>query len=111
MMGTFAVKRPVTVIMFSIGLIVLGFISASRIPMRLLPQIVTPSFTIVTEYSGATAGEIEEKITIPIEKAVSTTTGLYRMRSESTAGRSSVQLGFTSDVDVEAITITGTLKN
>ena len=73
-MSEFSVRRPVTILMLSLGLIVLGFISADRIQLRLLPPI-SPEFSIMTIYKGATPKEVESKVTTPIEKAVSTEAG------------------------------------
>ena len=91
-MSEFSVRRPVTILMISLGLIVLGIISADRIQLRLLPPISTPEFSIMTKYKGATPKEVEKKITTPIEKAVSTEAGLYRMESFSESGRSDIRL-------------------
>lgn len=99
-MSEFAVSRPVTVIMVSIGLIVIGVISAFRTPVQLLPSIVSPEFSIVTSFPGATPLEVEEKVTTPIEDAVSTSGGLYQTVSYSDLNRSTVNLKYTSDIDV-----------
>ncbi len=99
-MSEFSVRRPVTILMISLGLIVLGLISADRIQLRLLPPISTPEFSIMTKYKGATPKEVENKITTPIEKAVSTEAGLYRMESFSESGRSEIRLKFSSDINI-----------
>ncbi|MDC0255006.1 efflux RND transporter permease subunit [Bacteriovoracales bacterium] len=99
-MSEFSVRRPVTILMMSLGLVVLGLISADRIQLRLLPPISTPEFSIVTEYKGATPKEVEKTVTTPIEKAISTEAGLYRVESYSESGRSDIRLKFSSDIDI-----------
>ena len=93
-MSKFAVLRPVTVMMMSLALIVLGFISLSKIKLRLLPALNVPFVTITTKFTGATPFEVEEKVTNPIEQAMSTVPGLYSMQSESRTGLSIINLKF-----------------
>ena len=99
-MSKFSVRRPVTVIMICLGLLVLGMISIEKINLRLLPPIVSPEFSIVTKFKGATPLEVEEKIIKPIEDAVSTSSGLYRTESYAEMGRGVINLKFTSEVDI-----------
>ncbi|MFK7825736.1 MAG: efflux RND transporter permease subunit [Oligoflexales bacterium] len=93
-MSKFAVLRPVTVMMMSLALIVLGFISLSKIKLRLLPALNVPFVSITTKFSGATPFEVEEKVTNPIEQAMSTVPGLYSLQSESRTGISIINLKF-----------------
>ncbi|MDA8793122.1 efflux RND transporter permease subunit [Bacteriovoracaceae bacterium] len=99
-MSEFAVRRPVTIVMICLGLLVLGAISASRIQFQLLPDISSTEFKLVTRYDGATPAEVESLITSPIERAVSTTSGLYYSDSESVSGLSIIELKFKSNVDI-----------
>ena len=93
-MSKFAVLRPVTVMMMSLALIVLGFISLSKIKLRLLPALNVPFVSISTKFAGATPFEVEEKVTNPIEQAMSTVPGLYSLQSESRSGLSIINLKF-----------------
>jgi len=95
----FSVRRPVAVFMICIGLIVLGVIAAQRIPMQLLPDMQAPEVTVITEFHGATPAEIESLITVPIERSVSTLSGLLRVTSSSERERSEVRLVFNSHID------------
>lgn len=95
----FAVRRPVAVLMICIGLTVLGLIAARRIPVQLLPNIQTPEFTVVTTFIGATPEEIENLITSPIERSVSTIAGLESTTSNSERERSEIHLHFKSSIN------------
>ena len=95
----FSVRRPVAVLMICIGLTVLGIIAAKRIPVQLLPNIQTPEFTVVTSIKGATPEEVENLVTAPIERAVSTVSGLEKTTSNSERERSEVRLNFKSNIN------------
>ncbi|MGE5530338.1 MAG: efflux RND transporter permease subunit [Patescibacteria group bacterium] len=88
------IKRPVTTGMFFTALIVLGLLSASRMPIDLFPEIAYPAVSISTAYAGAGPQEIERLITIPIERAVSTVNQVNAITSSSQEGSSRVTVNF-----------------
>ncbi len=79
----FAVRRPVTTLMFYLGVILLGAIAWTRLPQELFPPITYPQLTVVTHYKDAAPEEIEILITKPIEEVVGTVSGLRRVSSIS----------------------------
>ena len=89
-----SIRRPVTVIMFYLGIIILGIISWSRLPQELFPSISYPQITIVTTYENASPQEIETLITKIIEEAVGTVNGLKKISSISKEGLSLIILDF-----------------
>ena len=95
----FSVRRPITVLMACIGLILLGILSSSKIPIQLLPEFLTPEFKIITAYKGATPLEVEEQITIPLERSLSTVSGLKSSSSVSKSERSEILLKFSSKIN------------
>ncbi len=99
------VRRKVTVIMLTTGLMVIGVISFLRLPQELFPPISFPQVTIVTEYSNAAPEEIETLVTRPIEESVSSVAGLKRLESVSREGRSTIKVSFNwgQDVDFAAL--------
>jgi len=62
-----SVKRPVGTIMFYIGIILLGFISVSKLSINLLPDLSYPKISVVTDYPGLGPEEIERFITSELE--------------------------------------------
>ncbi|MFH1644927.1 MAG: efflux RND transporter permease subunit [Candidatus Omnitrophota bacterium] len=80
---SFSVKRPITVIMFLVGVILFGFISWYRLPQELYPPITYPQLSVVTMYKDAAPEEMEALVTKPIEEAVGTVSGVRRITSTS----------------------------
>ncbi len=89
-----SVKRPVTISMVFLGIILLGIVSYQRLPQELFPPITFPQLTVVTYYGNAAPEEIENLITKPIEEAIGTVKNLKRIRSISKEGVSLVTAEF-----------------
>ncbi len=98
----FAVHRPVTTAMIYIAVTLLGLFALGRLAIDLIPELAFPSLSISTSYSGVAPEEIESLITIPIEQAVSTVSGVVSMDSLSREGSSRVTLRFPWGTDLEA---------
>lgn len=101
------VTRKVSIVMLTLGLIVIGIVSFLRMPQELFPPINFPQVTIVTEYPNAAPEEIETLITRPIEESVGSVAGLKRVESVSREGRSTVKVAFNwgQDVDFAALAV------
>ncbi|MCK4647096.1 MAG: efflux RND transporter permease subunit, partial [Candidatus Aminicenantes bacterium] len=65
-----SIRRRVTVSMFTIAVLLFGFVSFSRLKINLLPELSFPTLTIRTEYPGSAPAEIENLISKPIEEVV-----------------------------------------
>jgi len=87
--------------------IILGFVSFTRLPLDLMPDIELPYAVVMTSYSGAGPQEIENLVTKPIEQALSTVQGLENITSMSSEGNSVVflELDFGVDMDQAALDI------
>lgn len=85
-----AVNRPVTTIMCVLGVIIMGFISLTKLPRELLPSLVYPQITVITSYENATPEEIERQVTKIIEETVGTVSNLKSVNSISREGLSMV---------------------
>ena len=96
-----AIRRPVTVSMFVVAVILFGVVSLQRLALNLLPDISYPSLTIQTDYEEAAPEEIENLITRPIEEAVGVISGLTRLSSISRPGQSEVVLEFGWDTSMD----------
>ena len=95
-----AIQRPVTMFMISGVVILLGAISAIRLPVDLMPDVSFPSITVRVGYPGVGPLEMEELVTRPIEQAVSAVAGLERLDSTSSEGNSRVTLNFAWGTDL-----------
>jgi HAE1 family hydrophobic/amphiphilic exporter-1 len=78
-----SVSRPVSTVAATLGIVLLGGVSLSRIPVSLLPDVSLPVLTIRTAYQGAAATEVSRFIAEPIEGAIAATPGLVELRSVS----------------------------
>lgn len=106
-LSSFSVRRPVTIVMMTLIVVVLGVISLTRIPIDLMPNIEIPVAIVSTSYSGVGPQEIEELITKPLENAVATVSGIDTLQSRSTEGSSLIiaQFDFGTDMDNVALEI------
>ena len=65
--------------MFYAAVVLLGTVSLTRLPVDLLPDLSYPKLTVWTTYPGAAPAEVEASVTVPMEGALSTLSGLRRM--------------------------------
>ena len=96
-----AIKRPVTVWMFTFAVMLFGLVGLSRLAVNLLPELSYPTLTVRANYTGAAPAEIEQLITKPIEEAVGVVKGLRKISSVSKADQSDVLLEFEWDVAMD----------
>ncbi len=89
-----AVDRPVTVYMFYLAVVLLGFVSLRELAVDLLPDISYPRLSVITRYPGVAPEEMETLITAPLESAVSRIPRLRRVESISKEGVSYLALEF-----------------
>ncbi|NBC26952.1 MAG: MMPL family transporter [Bacteroidetes bacterium] len=90
----FSIRRKVTIAMFTVGILLFGIVSLSRLNVNLLPDLSYPTLTIRTDFEGAAPVEVENLITKPVEEAVGVVKGVQQVRSISRAGQSDVILEF-----------------
>lgn len=90
----FPVKRPVTIVMLMLIILVLGGLSLSRLTVDLMPQIKFPNVSVVTTYSGVAPEEIEKSLTRPLESAVRSVPGIKNVKSTSSEGVSLITAEF-----------------
>lgn len=106
-LSKFAVKRPVTITMIVLMIVILGIVSLSGLPIDLFPEIEIPVAVVATSYSGAGPQEIENLISKRIEGAVATVGNIDKVSSISSQGSSLViaQFDFGTDMDFAALEI------
>ncbi|NLB52328.1 MAG: efflux RND transporter permease subunit, partial [Syntrophomonadaceae bacterium] len=84
----FAVKRPVTIVIITAVLLILGFFTFNKLPVDLLPEMKFPVAAVITSYPGAGPEEVESQLTIPLESAVTTLSNINQLQSISSDGQS-----------------------
>jgi len=97
----FSVDHPIFTVMIFLIVIILGFVSFTRLPIDLMPDITYPTLSLFTSYGNASPEEIEELITRPIEEALAAVPGVEEISSTSSEGSSSVRVLFAWGTDLE----------
>lgn len=102
-----SIKRPVATLMAVIVVIILGFVSLSRIPVDLLPDVELPVAVIITAYPGASSEEIESLVTKPIEEQIANVENIKRIASTTEPNVSIITVSFNwgTDLDFAAMDI------
>ncbi len=99
----FSVTRPVTVTMLLLTILVVGYISYTRIPLALHPEGYEGSMLHVSvQYSNASPREVEEKITRKIEDIIGTVPDVRRVNSYSSSGYSYTRVYFHTGTNLRA---------
>lgn len=93
-MFEFSVKRPITILVVTLGFIFLGLSLSRKLNIDFFPEINIPVVTISTAYPGVGPEEIEDQVSKPIEEAVGTVGNLKQVSSTSMENLSIVVLEF-----------------
>ncbi|MBD3265752.1 MMPL family transporter [bacterium] len=99
--ASFAVKYPVTVSMFFIGVILLGWISLNKLPTNLFPDLRTPRITVSVDAPGLAPQEIERIVIEGLEGMLSTIKGVDKVSSVSRADAGAVVVDFHWGTDMD----------
>ena len=102
--GKFSVKRPVTIVMVVIIMLLFGMVSLSMMTVDLLPEMELPIMVVYTNYDGAGSEEVESKITKVIEQQCASVAGIDSISSQSMAGTSLVILQFNYGTNLDEAT-------
>ncbi len=89
-----ALKYPITTLMAAIAVFVLGFVSFMQLPIDMLPDIQIPVVSVITYNNGASPVDMEQSVTVPLERAVSSTNDVSYVQSSTKEGISSVRVYF-----------------
>jgi len=97
----FSVRKPITVFMIFIGLVVLGVISFSQLSIDLMPDVSFPMVAVITSYSGVGPSEMETMVTKPLEMSLSTVKDLKDITSYSMEEISAIMMQFEWGIDMD----------
>ena len=101
-MPKFSVKKPFVVVVGVIMLLVLGFVSFTRMTTDFLPNMNLPYMTIITTYPGAAPEKVGKEVTEKLEKAVGTVNGVKNVTSSSAENSSVVSMEFEDKTNMDA---------
>ncbi len=96
-----SVRRPVFATVLSLLLLAFGVLSFFELPVREYPDVTPPVISVDTSYSGASAEVIESRVTQMLEAEISGIAGIKSVSSRSSDGRSSINIEFDLDRDID----------
>ncbi len=99
-----AVKRPIMTSLCFLAVVIFGLFSLSKLPVDLYPDIDTNTIMVLTAYNGASASDIENNVTKPLENTLNSVSNLKHITSKSSENMSVITLEFEYGNDIDVIT-------
>ena len=100
-LSEFSLKRPVTSVMITLSILVVGFVAFERLPIEQFPSISSSGISARVSYNSASPEEVERLITVPLEAALGTLNNVDRISSSSGNGRADVRVDFKAGTDMD----------
>ena len=104
-MPKFSVKKPYTVLVAVIMVIVLGVVSFMKMSTDLLPNISLPYVIVMTTYVGASPETVEMVVTDPVESSMATISNVKNISSVSSENFSTVIMEFEQSADMDSVSL------
>ena len=101
-MEKFSVKKPFTVLVAVIMVLMLGFVSISNMQTNLLPDVSTPYLMVVTVYPGASPERVESEVSDVMQNALGTVAGVESVTATSAENYSLLLMKFSDDTDMNS---------
>jgi len=98
-----AVKKKTSVVVLAMMIVIFGLVAYQSLPREAAPDITIPYIFIMTNYPGVAPEDVEQSITIPIEKKLKGLEAVKRIESSSTEGMSSIIIEFVAGTDIEEV--------
>lgn len=105
MLSKFSVKKPYTVVVGVVLIIILGVVSFTKMTVDLLPSMNLPYAIVMTTYPGASPEEVEEIVTKPVEQTMATVSNIKDIMSVSSENASTVVMEFEQTSNMDSVTI------
>lgn len=99
-----AVKRPIMTTLCFVAVVILGLFSLKTLPIDLYPDIDTNTLMVMTTYQGASAQDIEQNVTRPLENVLNSVNDLKHITSKSRENISVITLEFEYGKDIDVLT-------
>ena len=99
-----AVKKPIMTSLCFLAVAIFGLFSLSKLPVDLYPDIDTNTIMVMTTYSGASASDIENNVTRPLENSLNSVSNLKHITSKSSENISIITLEFEYGHDIDVLT-------
>ena len=105
MLAQYSVRKPYTIVVAVIMIIVLGIISYNNMTTDLLPVMELPYVVVVTTYPGASPEKVEQTVTRPLEAVLGTSSSLKNISSVSSENSSLIILEYIQDTNMDSAMI------
>ncbi len=102
-----AVKKPIMTSLCFLAVAIFGLFSLSKLPVDLYPDIDTNTIMVMTSYQGASASDIENNVTRPLENTLNSVSNLKHITSKSSENISVITLEFEYGYDIDVLTNDG----
>ena len=99
-----AVKKPIMTSLCFLAVAIFGLFSLSKLPVDLYPDIETNTIMVMTSYAGASASDIENNVTRPLENTLNSVSNLKHITSRSSENISVITLEFEYGYDIDVLT-------
>lgn len=99
-----AVRRPIMTSLCFLAIVIFGLFSLSKLPVDLYPDIDTNTIMVMTAYPGASASDIENNVSRPLENVLNTVSNLKHITSRSSENMSLITLEFEFGYDIDVLT-------
>ncbi|MBO4943029.1 MAG: efflux RND transporter permease subunit [Muribaculaceae bacterium] len=99
-----AVRRPIMTTLCFVAVVILGLFSLRNLPIDLYPDVETNTLMVMTTYSGASAQDIEQNVTRPLENVLNSVSNLKHITSKSRENISVITLEFEYGEDIDVLT-------
>lgn len=99
-----AVRRPIMTTLCFVAVVILGLFSLNTLPIDLYPDVETNTLMVMTSYQGASAQDIEQNVTRPLENVLNSVNDLKHITSKSREGISVITLEFEYGKDIDVLT-------
>ncbi len=104
-MAKFSVKKPFTVLVAVLMILMLGVVSMTRMQLDLLPDMSLPYLLVITTYPGASPEKVESTVSEPMESGLGTISGVKNVYSFSYENYSMVELEFEDGTDMDSVLV------
>ena len=97
----FSLKRPVTTVMITLSMILLGLVSLDRLPLESFPTISSSGIRVSVSYNSSSPEEVQRRIVLPLEEKLGTLNNIEEITSSSSRNGASVRVNFKAGTDMD----------
>jgi HAE1 family hydrophobic/amphiphilic exporter-1 len=100
-LSEFSLNKPVTAIMLTVCVVVLGIVALKKLPLEQYPSISSSGIRVTAQYNSSSPEEVERRITIPLEATLGTLSNIASIASSSSRNAATVRVNFKPGTDMD----------